>query len=170
MDESESDLEDSPFIGHGSGASTPRPTTTDDPPQNDDHTGGEHSYESDGSDSLGNDPMSSYVGTPRKPGGRPARRSTRKPASTVVLKQVLKSTASVNKRPTLFSLDSLLKEKQRKASDGYDLKAARNKLVLEEKVILRVGPRDRLCSRYGFTSSYLVALNSLILHLISLPR
>jgi hypothetical protein len=170
LDESESDLEDSPFIGHGSGASTPRPTTTDDPPQNDDHTGGEHSYESDGSDSLGNDPMSSYVGTPRKPGGRPARRSTRKPASTVVLKQVLKSTASVNKRPTLFSLDSLLKEKQRKASDGYDLKAARNKLVLEEKVILRVGPRDRLCSRYGFTSSYLVALNSLILHLISLPR
>ncbi|KAF9948907.1 hypothetical protein BGZ72_009220 [Mortierella alpina] len=37
-----------------------------------------------------------------------------------------------NKKPLLFSLDSLLKEKKRKAASGYDLKTAQSQLDMDE--------------------------------------
>lgn len=131
MDESESDLDDHPFADNGTSS---RPTTTAD---------GELSYESDEPDSpsgLLGDTKASHIATPPKPGGRAVRRSSRKPVPIIAPKQIIKSAVKVNKRPSLFSIDKLLKEKKRKADDGYDLRTARNQLALEEDEVMdRVG-------------------------------
>ncbi|KAG0220954.1 hypothetical protein BGX31_010335 [Mortierella sp. GBA43] len=123
LDDSESDLEDNPFAQRD--VSPTHQTTT----KNHAHKGDIHASTDNKSREA------SSIGTPRKPDEDDVRRSSRKPIPILTPKQVIKTPAKVNKRPSLFSLDKLLKEKKRKEDAGYDLRAARNQLALGEELL-----------------------------------
>ncbi|KAF9576477.1 hypothetical protein EC968_007955 [Mortierella alpina] len=151
LDESDSDLEDDPFSTR-SGPSTPTPLTTPIDTSKDLDSGSSLSDRdslseskdlNDNSDGDGrvqistNTRQRANVQTAARNTRRSTRISTRNITNAALSppmparKLPIKPTKA-NKKPSLFSLDSLLKEKKRKTSSGYDLKAAQSMLDMDE--------------------------------------
>lgn len=152
LEESDSDLDDDPFSTR-SEPSSPTPLTTPLADTSKDLDSGSSLSDLDslsGSKDLNdssddNDEVKLGSKASRRPNvnvtasntRRSTRISTRKVVQTAssppmpALKLPIKPTRA-NKKPLLFSLDSLLKEKKRKTASGYDLKAAQGQMDMHE--------------------------------------
>ncbi|CAO3567353.1 unnamed protein product [Mortierella alpina] len=150
LDESDSDLDDDPFSTR-SEPSTPTPLTTPPADTSKDLDSGSSLSDLDSFPESKNDSSDDDEGVQIgssasrrasvKAAASNTRRSTRistckvtkaAPSSPVPTLNLPIKPARANKKPTLFSLDFLLKEKKRKISSGYDLKAAQGLMDMEE--------------------------------------
>ncbi|KAG0205918.1 hypothetical protein BGX28_002560 [Mortierella sp. GBA30] len=167
LEESDSELEDDPFNSF-SGAKSPSPSPIPTPSADTSISMGldKGLCLSDSDDSL-SDPSDSLSGLDDllgKDKGLPDHKETRRgnvgidTASTrrstrISTRQVTQAAAtslSISptrpaakpvkaKKPSLFSLDTLLKEKERRVKSGYDLKAAQKQLVLDDELLEEYG-------------------------------
>ncbi|KAF9304070.1 hypothetical protein BGZ74_002435 [Mortierella antarctica] len=127
--ESDSDLEDHPFAMGASkissGSSTPLPGLT---PL-----------------SLNTDLDLELTDDEGDQGTKPTRRSTRASRNTVKYTPMVPMKKAAPKKPALFSLASLLKEKEQRAKAGYDLHAAaRSMAELDNELLEEIGDEDYL--------------------------
>ncbi|KAF9963412.1 hypothetical protein BGZ65_003577 [Modicella reniformis] len=146
-EESDSDLDDNPFMNHSAGVSSlpPMMVLSADQLKIEELIDGElspcESSESDELDKHQDGEKAPRIATPLGSNDRVLRRSTRNPVPVITPKQILQPTR-VTKRPTLFSLDTLLKEKKRKAEVGFDLRTASSQLKLDEELLNEFDAED----------------------------
>ncbi|KAF9166145.1 hypothetical protein BGX20_000321 [Mortierella sp. AD010] len=152
LDESESDLDDDPFSSNSSELSTPSTTTTASLDQSKEKKSIDAGVSGDEND-LKDTPMRRTTRTtirattpPRK--GRILRSSTTKRALSPI-SPPRPAPKPAKKKPALFSLDSLLNEKKRRAQIGYDLEAAKNQMVLNDELIEEYNEDEEEDSFYG---------------------
>ncbi|KAI8602144.1 hypothetical protein EDD21DRAFT_372675 [Dissophora ornata] len=154
LDESDSDLDDDPFSSINSGASSPTPMTTPskDPPKDDTDLDNELSeddeYPAKSAIQQGTRSSTRMLTPPRSSRNLRSATIKSKPLPVVAPRPVPKPVRA-NKRPILFSLDSLLKEKKRKDEIGYDIKTASNRLALDNELMEEYGDDEDEDSSFG---------------------
>ncbi|KAF9109918.1 hypothetical protein BGX27_006996 [Mortierella sp. AM989] len=135
-----SDLEDDPFSSNTSGVSSPTSMTMRSSAGQPKEDGGIHMDNSDNEYEPKNEldsrrPRTTRTAALPRP-GRNLRSSTIKPVLLPISPpKPTPKPARVNKKPVLFSLDTLLDEKKRRAQIGYDLKAAKTQMTLDEELL-----------------------------------
>ncbi|KAG0304970.1 hypothetical protein BGZ98_004759 [Dissophora globulifera] len=153
LDDSDSDLDEDPFSGGMSSASSPKHiTTAPDPSQHDDADDqssdlSEPDSSSTESATLRGSPTRSRLLTPPR-STRNLRSSNVKPNPPALQPRPTPKPVRA-KRPVLFSLDSLLNEKKRKAEVGYDIDAASKSVALDDELLDEYGDDEEEDGTFG---------------------